>query len=230
MSQKYMSVIRIWGDMYRGYQPYYNPNAAVLDYAEAQLRFALSDGNCTAIILHWRTGGGEQFGAQEFAKLVAAATSIKPVYSYTDTMLASAGYYGASGSTAIFCAPSAMVGSVGVFRELIDTMRNLKNQGIDYEVLRSGEHKARELPGQMTDAYKAHLNTMNKMMHDQFIGFVQARRTVATENLQGQIFLGTQAVVLGLVDGIVDCITDLINILTKQQEMANNDAPTIQPA
>ncbi len=230
MSQKYVGIIRIWGDMCRGYQPWYDPSLAVLDAAEYQLRSALTDENCSAIILHWRSGGGEQFGAQEFARLVASATAVKPVYSYTDTILASAAYYGASGATAIFAAPSALVGSVGVYRELMDPQRSMANAGIDYEVLRSGEHKARDLPGQMTDAYKAHLQSMNTLMHQQFVAFVRERRPVAEEHLQGQIYLGQQAAQIGMVDGLVDSITDFVNLITTQQEMASNEASTIQPA
>lgn len=230
MSQMYVSVIRIWGDMYRGYQPWYDPSAAILDYAESQLRAAIADGNCSAVILHWRSGGGEQFGAQEFARLVASCAEVKPIYSYTDTLLASAAYYGACGASAIFAAPSALVGSVGVFRELIDTSRSMANAGIDYEVLRAGEHKARELPGQMTDAYKAQLQEINNLMHKQFIEFVRSRRTVAEEHLQGQIYLGQQAVSIGLIDGLVNCITDFVNLITTQQEMAINDSQNIQPA
>lgn len=221
MSQKYVTVIPVWGDMRRGWSPYYNPAEVSLDYVEGRLRAAATDGNCVAIVQHFRSGGGEQFGAPELGRLVAQIAKSKPIYAYTDSIMASAAIYVGAASTAIYCSPSSLLGSVGVMREHVDPMRNLQNEGIDYSVIRAGVHKGRELPGQMTPEYKAHLQGMTDAMHADFKTWIMAHRKVDNAHLEGQIFSGAQAVAIGLADGLVDSITDLLSLITIPQETTN---------
>jgi serine protease SohB len=183
-----------------------------LDYFMRDLRntAALVD----AVILHIRSYGGEVTGVAEASRLVASIAVTKPVITYADEGLCSAAYWVAAPSTGIFCAPSAILGSVGCYAEHYDFEEFYKSQGIAHELFRSGERKARTVDGQIDEEERASIQAEVERIHAEFKATVLAHRpNIAEDLLQGQCFDGTTAVQNGFADNLFDSLADLKDAL-----------------
>lgn len=101
-----------------------------------------------AIALHFNTPGGTVTGVPETADYLAAYTQdVCPVHGYTDTLCASAGYYLAASCTTFTAAPSADIGSIGVYSAVVDTSAYYKQAGIDVTLCTSGKYKGQGTRG-----------------------------------------------------------------------------------
>jgi len=184
-----------------------------LDYLEAELRAAYS-GDCDAIVLAIRSPGGYAYKLPEMAKLIDRIAQDKPVFAYTDTVMASAAYWIGACADRVYMAPSAIVGSVGVYSELFDFSKYYEKQGIEYMLFRAGEDKARiGFDGQMRDSDKAELQADAEETWKEFKSCVLAHRKINGAYLQGKVYSGNEALKLGFVDGFFDSIYDLVDTL-----------------
>lgn len=101
-----------------------------------------------ALAVHFATPGGTVTGVEEFsAELRQFADTIAPVHGYTDTQCCSAGYWMAASCDTFTAAPSADIGSIGVYCALFDTSRLYKEKGIDVTVVTNGKYKGQGYPG-----------------------------------------------------------------------------------
>lgn len=100
------------------------------------------------LAVHLNTPGGTVTGVEEFAaELRQFADTIAPVHAYTDTQCCSAGYWIAAACDTFTAAPSADIGSIGVYCALFDTSRLYQEKGIDVTVVTSGKYKGQGYPG-----------------------------------------------------------------------------------
>jgi len=188
-----------------------NPQA--LDYFEAELRDAYSS-DCDAIVLAIRSYGGYSYKIQEIVRLIDRVAQEKPVFAYTDTVMASAAYWIGSSADKIYAAPSAMVGAVGVYSEWLDFSKNWESNGIEQMLFRSGEDKARiGFDGQMRDSDKAEIQSEVEEFHSRFKECILAHRNIEEEYLQGKIYSGGKALEFGFIDGFVDSLFDFLELL-----------------
>ncbi len=123
-----------------------------------------------------------------------------------DKVAASGGYMMACVADRILAAPFAFVGSIGVAAQLPNFHRLLKRHDIDYEVLTAGEHKRTlTLFGENTDKGREKFLEDLRETHDLFKQHVAQHRSqvdidaIAT----GEVWLGTRAQALGLVDEVM---------------------------
>lgn len=132
----------------------------------------------------------------------------KPLYVVVTDVAASGGYYIAAGAAAIYADQASIVGSIGVRMEgfgLVDAMQKL---GIEYRELTAGEHKALMSPFlPVNEAEKAHMESLLRNVHDQFIKAVKDGRGERLKEdtpglFSGLVWTGEQALPLGLIDGL----------------------------
>jgi signal peptide peptidase SppA len=181
-----------------------------LDNLEYLLRVA----ECSpddAILLHIRSSGGYAYKVAETARLIERVAERKPIVAYTDVMIASAAYWLASSCDRIYAAPSANIGSVGVYAEHFDNEQFYKNHGIEHRVLRSDKspRKARTLDGQIDEQEIARMQAEVNATHEQFIAHVMKHRPVSMEHLNGEIYGAGDALAIGLIDGLADSASEL---------------------
>jgi protease-4 len=171
-----------------------------VDDVAGALREAYDNPAVRGIVLDINSPGGTVTGVPELGALVASAP--KRVVSYTDTMAASAAYWIASQADAFVAAPSATVGSVGVYLALLDESRAYEMNGYRKEVIKSGRIKGIGVPGTaLTDEQRAHLQAATDDLHAQFRAAVRAGRgNVRDEDMEGQDFYGAVAVGAGLIN------------------------------
>lgn len=176
-----------------------------LDNVEAALARAVNDPRSDAIILHFDSPGGVVTGVPELAAKIRAWSDEKPIYAFTDKLMASAAYWLASACTGIFCTPSADVGSIGVYMALIDESEAWAKEGYKLVLVKAGERKAEGIRGApVSDATIAAWQAEVDEIYAMFTGDVTTSRPdVESPAMQGQTFMGQAALKAQLVDGVV---------------------------
>lgn len=182
-----------------------------LDQVEADLQAALEDPAVEAIVLHVDSPGGVTDGIDAAAEAIAQAAREKPVIAFTDTMMCSAAYWLCAGATEIHATAFADVGSIGVYMAWVDQSKWMEKEGLELKLYKAGRLKAMFLPGQMSEEASAHLQAQIDLIYEAFTGTVlQHRPGVSSDSMQGQSFLGRQALELNLVDDVVQSLADTL--------------------
>ena len=185
----------------------------------AAIELAADDDEVDTIILDIDSPGGTVAGVPELAETVEAVqeSGTKKIYAYTDSQMASAAYWLAAGANGIFAAPSADVGSVGVYLPVMDTSAALAEQGVSVEIFKSGKYKAAGFPGVALDEeVRKHLQLEVMDTYNEFSGFVKKYRPeLSYDSLQGQTFTGRRAAEIGMIDGEAKNLDSLLQKLGK---------------
>lgn len=128
-----------------------------------------------------------------------------PLTVCVDKVAASGGYLMACVADRILAAPFAVLGSIGVMAQIPNIHRLLKRHDIDVELLTAGQYKRTlTVLGENTEAGRDKFQRDLDTTHALFKQYVAERRpdldieAAAT----GEIWLGTRALAMGLVDGI----------------------------
>lgn len=185
---------------------------AGFDQIQSALAAALADPAVRGILLDIDSPGGDLAGATETAAAVRAAAvraaaAKKPVVAFVDGCALSAAYVAAAGASRIYCAPSAMLGSIGVVYLHLDTSAALASRGVKPTILHAGAHKAdgshmmplapeaqKRIQGQVAAAHDLLLASVGA--HRPALGAAGARATEAA------LYMGDKAVTAGLADAV----------------------------
>ena len=176
-----------------------------------------ADPSVSCIILGFSSPGGETTGIDVLSRKVKNIDkNIKPVYAWTESQMSSAAYWIGSQARAIGMAPSAEVGSIGVYKLLADESQKLANEGTKVNEIVSGEHK---LMGHehrpLSDSDRAILQTDVSNQHEVFKQTIKNNRPeVKDEALTGLSYEGESAFELGLVDFVGDSLAEFVNEVT----------------
>ena len=187
---------------------------------------AFSKGKPQAVALVINSPGGSPVQSSLIGARIRRLAEEKdiPVYAFCEDVAASGGYWLASAADEIFVDPSSVVGSIGVisasfgFHELID------RYGIERRVYTAGEDKS------MLDPFRPEkpedierLKKLQKVIHDNFIEQVTSRRgsrLVRDDIFTGEIWVGQEAVDLGLVDGIGHVVPKMKELFGDKVELS----------
>ena len=133
-----------------------------------------------------------------------------PVHAFVEDVAASGGYWLAVSADQIWVDPSSVVGSIGVISAGFGFHELLARQGIERRVHTAGGSKS------FLDPFRpekpedvARLTALQEPIHRAFIAEVKARRgaRLADKDLfTGDVWVGEQAVALGLADGIAHLV------------------------
>lgn len=172
------------------------------------VRAAADDPAATSILLHIDSPGGTVDGTQELANIVFAAREKKPITAFSDGMMASAAYWIGSAAERIYISGDTVeVGSIGVVATHIDQSKWDEMMGDSYTEITAGHYK------RIASSHKplskegaAYIQEGVDHIYGVFLSDVARFRGVSEEKTMemadGKIFIGTQAVNVGLVDGI----------------------------
>lgn len=101
-----------------------------------------------SVALHLDTPGGTVTGVPECAAFLSAFNEqAAPIHAFTDTMCCSAGYYLAASASTISVAPTADIGSIGVYTAILDSSANYEKNGLKMHLLSSGWAKGQGMRG-----------------------------------------------------------------------------------
>ena len=181
---------------------------ALLDRMDAAIDGAEA-GPPTSIVLKIDSPGGKVAGltyaCDQLSKRTRAA-GIK-LYSYPNEMAASAAYALSCACDEIIVPDSAIIGSIGVISTLVDVTKMDRQDGVRFEFITSGKRKTDGHPHAPINAGALAAERVRvDILAQQFFGMVKAARGLSIGTIQGfqaGIFLGKQAVDVGLAD---DCM------------------------
>jgi len=144
----------------------------------------------------------------EFAREVMAARTKKAVIAQIQYLGASAAYAVASAATEILAAPSAMVGSVGVYGAHDDVTEALAKLGVKRTYISAGKGKTDMIDGPLGDEAKARTQAVIDGVYGRMVGDVVKGRGkgMTTDRVrnewQAHVYPATEALALGMIDGI----------------------------
>jgi len=182
-----------------------------------------------AIVFRIDSPGGEITPCQEILLEIERVKGTMPVVVSMGGTAASGGYYISTQAHKIVALPTTMTGSIGVISQVMNIEGLLEKLGIQIETFKGGKYKdmysgfremtpeERDIMQQMIDEY-----------YEQFIEVVVEGRGLSKEEVRnlatGQIYTGTEAKELGLVDKLGDLDT-AINLAA---ELAGIEAPIVE--
>ncbi len=185
---------------------------------------AAADSSAKAILLDADNApGGTVDGTEELAGIARFVGEQKPLYVYASGMLASAHYWVASQAKEIATNETDLIGSIGVLQTHTDWSGWNEQMGVDVTYLTAGHYKAIANPDQpLSDEARAYLQDGLDRIYDLFLDAVATGRGVTREQAlamaDGKIFLGRQALELGLVDRL-ESRADFINRIITEVHM-----------
>lgn len=174
------------------------------------LRDLQADSSVNAVLLDIDSPGGSVNGTPELAAAVARLSREKYVYAYTSGMCCSAAFWVASQCDAIYAAPSARLGSVGVILPMLDSSEAHHKSGLKVEAFTAGKYKGAGLSGtSLSEEQRALLQAQVNTLWEDFKSAVTRRRNIAPEDMEGQTFFGQAARNKGFVDARADNLSCL---------------------
>lgn len=170
---------------------------------------AASNPDIKAIALDIKSGGGAVSGVSDTADLISTIDAqVKPVYAYSDGMIASAAYWLGSSARSLDIGKVAEAGSIGVLVVHQENSKMLEEAGITTTVIRSGKFKAQGLSVEaLSTLGKETLQAQVDHLNSMFVDHVASARGTSAAQVeskmgQGRVFIGQQAVDAGLADSV----------------------------
>ena len=180
-----------------------------LDKVEAMRSVAAADPSVRRLVFDFRTPGGGVGGIPELGNRIAATP--KETIAFTDSECCSGGQWLASQCQRFYATESSNVGSIGVWCAYLDLSKKLASEGVNIQEFSAGKYKTMGAYWKpLTDDEKKLIQSQVDKIHTQFKSAVNLRREIASKHMEGQIFDGSEGVEVGLVDGLVDSLDDIL--------------------
>jgi protease-4 len=162
-----------------------------------------------AVLLEIDSPGGTAIASEQLFVAVRRLAARKPVVAWIKGTGASGAYFLACGATRLLAFPSAIVGSIGVISVRPVVVDALRRVGARVVVTKTGPFKDLGAPWRdPTEEDEAHERALVDAIFQRFTGAVRRARGYDDEALAqvttGDVWLATQAVELGLIDGLAD--------------------------
>ena len=181
-----------------------------LDTFGARIDEAMADESVNRLLFDFRSPGGTVTGIPEMGRKMRSLK--KKTVAFTDSEANSGALWLASQAEEFYATPSSSVGSIGVWTASLDMSRQMENDGVKMNAISAGKYKllgAYWKP--MSDEERAILQSRVDGIHREFKDAVNSRREIDAKYMEGQIFDGMEAAQIGLVDGLVDDISELFD-------------------
>lgn len=167
---------------------------------------AVDNPSVESILLNIDSPGGEASGVSEFADMIYAARSKKPIVAYVGGCGASAAYWLASAADRIIIDETAMLGSIGVVLGVQDSSERDAKAGIKRMEIVSAQSPYKRVDAS-SDEGQSRLQARVDALAEVFVAKVARNRntdvdTVLKDFGQGDVFVGQAAVNAGLADRI----------------------------
>ncbi len=187
------------------------------DNYRTMFRKARLDDDIKAIVVRVNSGGGSAMASENMWRELELARKDKPVIVSFGDYAASGGYYMSCMADSIFCQPTTLTGSIGVFSMLFNTQKMFNNKlGITFDGVKTGTYAdMMNLKLPLSDMEKKYLQTGVDSIYAIFLSRVSNGRKMGIPEVdsiaQGRIWTGTTGLRLNLVDRIgglqdaIDC-------------------------
>ena len=185
--------------------------AGSLDIVEQlrNIRNNLDNQNVQAVILRVNSPGGSVDASEAIRSELEALRSYQiPVVVSMGGMAASGGYWISTASDYIIASPNTITGSIGIFGIIPTFEKSLSHIGVYNDGVATSplanNSVTRNLPDEMSQLIQMNIDNG----YNTFISLVAKARNMSTEQVdkiaQGQVWLGSEASNIGLVDKLGD--------------------------
>jgi signal peptide peptidase SppA len=180
---------------------------------------AFARGKPAAVALAINSPGGSAVQSSLIAARIRRLADEKkvPVHAFVEDVAASGGYWLACAGDDIWCDRSSILGSIGVIFASFGFPDLMARQGIERRVVTAGKSKSLAdpfLPQKPDDVER--LKRLQEPIHSAFIDHVKTRRGARLDQtadlFNADVWVGQQAVEVGLADGIAHLRPKLMEI------------------
>jgi protease-4 len=215
-----VAVVRLYGPISGG--------ARSADWIEL-VRHLRESPRVPAVVLDIDSGGGSAAASDDLFIALERLASKKPLVAAIRGIGASGAYLAAMAAHRLVANPHAVVGSIGVLSVTPHVPRLLERAGVSVSVQKAGRHKDLHAPWRdETPEDEAIEQQLVDAYYDAFVDRVATGRGLPDERVRelatGQVWLGRQAVELGLVDETGD-IERAIEIAAEMAGVPARGAP-----
>jgi len=191
------------------------------------LRKARLNDDVKAVVFQIDSPGGSASASevirQEVLELQKAG---KPVVVSMSTYAASGGYWIAAGADRIFASPSTITGSIGVFGMFMTYEKSLSHLGVHTDGVGTTEMAGFSALRPLPDQFGQIIQYSVENTYSKFLNIVSNGRDLnidaVDEIAQGRVWIGTDALELGLVDEL-GSLDDAIASAAEIAELENYD-------
>ena len=199
-----IGLVQIAGTMMKGQS---SLGGASTIAARRAIRQAAADPNVSGILLAIDSPGGTSAGTADLAADVKAASRKKPVYAQIEDTAASAAYWVAAVADKVFANDAtALVGNVGTYILMEDSSAAGEKTGVKEIAFSSGPLKVFGGGLGINEAQTAHMQGIVDAIQAEFTAAVKSGRGLSDARMEkvlsGAIFPASEALKLGLLDGI----------------------------
>lgn len=170
---------------------------------------AFAKGKPKAVALVINSPGGSPVQSSLISARIRRLSEEKeiPVYAFVEDVAASGGYWLACAADQIFVDATSIIGSIGVISASFGFDKVMANYGVERRIHTAGKSKSFMDPfSPQKSADVKRIKSLQEPIHQAFINHVQTRRgTRLDENAEmfgGEIWVGQQALDVGIADGI----------------------------
>ena len=190
---------------------------------------AEQDKSVKAIVFRIESPGGEIAPCQEILWEIERVGETRTIVVSMGGTAASGGYYISTKADKIVALPTTMTGSIGVISQIMNIEGLLEKLGIEIETFKGGQYKDMYRGfREMTREEEEIMQGMIDEYYELFIEVVAEGRGLNKEEVRnlatGQIYSGTEAKELGLIDELGDLDT-AINLAA---EIAGIEDPIVE--
>jgi protease-4 len=205
-------VIPLSGSITTGDSSLSSGSSITPELVRSYLARAERDKTVKAIVFRIDSPGGEVEPCQEILLEIERATETRKIVVSMGAMAASGGYYISTPADKIVALSTTETGSIGVISSAINVEGLLEKLGIQIEIFKGGKYKdmywgLRELTPQEKEIMQGTVDEY----YEQFIDVVAEGRGLNKDDVRnlatGQLYTGTEAKALGLVDELGDLDT-----------------------
>lgn len=215
-----IAVIPMNGMLSKGASPFAEScmGAVNPDRVNHALQQAIAAKDIKTIVMDVGSPGGRTTAIAETANLVKLATQTrgKTVYTFTDTVMASAAKWIGSQADEIIMTSSSQTGSIGTYLAFLNPKIAMQTAGFNLELFSKGTHKAIGMPGRdLSQQDREYLqNTVDKL-NAQFVAAVKSGRPKASEEAlrDAKMYDAADAIHHGLADGIVSSWDEFVSLI-----------------
>lgn len=174
------------------------------------LRQAEADPEVVAALLNIDSPGGTANGTATAAEAIRRFAAVKPIGAWTDGMMTSAAQWlGAATGDVQIGNDTTELGSIGVISRHVDISKAEEMDGIKTTVLTAGRYKGAGHPyAPLSAEHQGVLQERLDYLYSAFVNAMAEYRGKSPEQVlatmaDGRIFIGRQAIAVGLADGMM---------------------------
>ena len=184
------------------------------------------DQTIKSVVLRVNSPGGSVVASEKIRTALKLLMAEKPLVASYGNYAASGGYWISAGTQKIFSDATCLTGSIGVFSLIPEFSKTVGKVGVNFVTVGSNKHSDMFSLMRPFDAEEtASLQLYVDDIYGRFVGLVAEGRSLETQKVddmaQGRVWVGTDAIGLGLVDEIgglreaVDYAASLAGFLSK---------------